>query len=122
VAAVADVEKALASFEANIERQTGRSVAAWLELLRKEKLARQGEMFAPKKVSVSVRRAEQFALMQPFTKTRIVAGLIRKCRQSTPRLRTRQVSVRDANADQRVRHSQASLHRSNRRNLIRPPI
>jgi hypothetical protein len=122
VAAVADVEKALASFEANIERQTGRSVAAWLELLRKEKLARQGEMFAPKKVSVSVRRAKQFAPMQPFTKTRIDAGLIRKGRQSTSRLRIRQVSVRDANADQRVRHSQASLHRSNRRNLIRPPI
>jgi hypothetical protein len=122
VAAVADVEKALASFEANIERQTGRSVAAWLELLRKEKLARQGEMFAPKKVSVSARRAKQFALMQPFTKTRIDAGLIRKGRQSTSRLRIRQVSVRDANADQRVRHSQASLHRSNRRNLIRPPI
>jgi hypothetical protein len=122
VAAVADVEKALASFETNIERQTGRSVAAWLELPRKEKLAGQGEMFAPKKVSVSVRRAKQFAPMQPFTKTRIDAGLIRKGRQSTSRLRIRQVSVRDANADQRVRHSQASLHRSNRRNLIRPPI
>jgi hypothetical protein len=122
VAAVADVEKALGSLEANIERQAGRSVAAWRELLRKEELARKDEMFAPNRVGVSVRRAKQFVLVQPTTKTGIDAGLIRKGRQSTSRLMISQASVCDANSERRVRHSQASLHRSNRRNLIRPPI
>lgn len=122
MAAVADIEKPLARVEANIERQTGRSVAAWLELPRKQRLARHGEMFAPRKVSVSVRGATPFGLVQPATKTQIDVRPIRKDRQPTSRLMIRLASVRDANADRRVRHSQASLHRSNRRNLIRPPI
>lgn len=109
MAGVTDVEKVVASFEANIERDMRRSVSAWTERLRT-------------KIDVRIRRTNQFALVQPSTKTRIDAGPVGKGRPPTSRLMIRLASVRDANADRRVRHSQASLHRSNRRNLIRPPI
>jgi uncharacterized protein DUF5655/uncharacterized protein DUF4287 len=41
-----DVEKAMATFDANIERQTGKSVAEWGKILRIEGLARHGQMVA----------------------------------------------------------------------------
>lgn len=138
---MADVEKGRASFERNIEAQTGRSVAAWSDLVRESGLARHGEMvgwlkaehglshshanhvakqaltdalpddhdpvaalfedkaalrpvferlvaacealgpdveIAPKKANVSVRRARQFALLQPSTRTRLDLGFVLK--------------------------------------------
>lgn len=145
-----DVDKGIATFEANIERQTGRSVAQWVELLRRQGLARHGAMvgwlkethglshshanhiaksalkiepaadgdtvghlfeggkealrpiydriadaaralgpdvsLAPKKANVSVRRAKQFALIQPSTRTRIDVGLILRGRDPAGRL------------------------------------
>ncbi len=140
---MADMDKAVATFERNLEAQTGKSVAGWVALVSSQGLARHGQMlawlkaehglshghanhvakraleataprsdddpvahlfegdksalrdlhdrladeitrlgpdveFAPKKANISVRRAKQFALIQPSTKTRLDLGLILK--------------------------------------------
>jgi hypothetical protein len=146
---MADIEKGRASFERNIETESGKSVAAWSQLVRDKGLARHGEMvawlktehglshshanhiakqaiadslpadhdevgalfegkatirplydhlvatalafgpdveIAPKKANVSVRRARQFALLQPSTRTRLDLGLILKGKPPQGRL------------------------------------
>lgn len=147
---MADPTAALATFARNIEAQTGRSVAAWADLLRAGPLKKHGEMvawlkaehglshghanrlaltalapptnaegdpvahlfegdkaalrplydvliaaalacgpdveIAPKKANVSLRRARQFALIQPTTKTRVDLGLNLKSRDPAGRL------------------------------------
>lgn len=146
---MADIEKGRASFERNIEAQSGRSVTAWANLVQQQGLARHGEMvgwlkaehglshshanhiakqamadalpvdhdaigvlfegkdalrplydrlvsaaealgpdveIAPKKANVSVRRARQFALLQPSTRTRLDLGLILKGKEPDGRL------------------------------------
>lgn len=140
---MADMDKAVATFERNLEAQTGKSVADWAALVSAQGLAKHGQMlawlktehglshghanhvakraleaaaprseddpiahlfegdkaglrglhdrlaaeitrfgpdveFAPKKANISVRRAKQFALIQPSTKTRLDLGLILK--------------------------------------------
>jgi hypothetical protein len=146
---MADIEKGRASFERNIEAQSGRSVAAWAKLARQNGRTRHAEMLgwlktehglshshanhiakqalvdalpadhdaigvlfegkdglrpiydrlvaaaealgpdveiAPKKANVSVRRARQFALLQPSTRTRLDLGLILKGKDPQGRL------------------------------------
>jgi hypothetical protein len=147
---MATVEAAIATFERNIEAQTGRSVADWGGLVRGHGLEKHGQMvawlkgehglshghanhiakraleaaaprsdedpvahlfegkeglrplydrlaalatalgsdveLAPKKANVSVRRARQFALIQPSTRTRLDLGLILKSRAPVGRL------------------------------------
>lgn len=146
---MADIEKGRATFERNIEAQSGRSVAAWSKLVQQSGLARHGEMvawlktehglshahanhiakqaladalpgdhdaisalfegkealrplydrlvaavqtlgldveIAPKKANVSVRRARQFALLQPSTRSRLDLGLILKGQEPHGRL------------------------------------
>ncbi len=145
------VEAAVATFERNIEAQTGKSVSAWAAAVRAQGLAKHGAMvawlkaehalshshanhiakhaleaaaprsaddrvahlfedgkeglrpvydrlaeaalalgndveIAPKKANASVRRAKQFALIQPSTKTRVDLGLILKDRAAAGRL------------------------------------
>lgn len=43
---MASVQDAIATFERNIQAQTGRSVAAWADLIRAEGLAKHGQMVA----------------------------------------------------------------------------
>lgn len=43
---MADVQQGIASFEANIERQTGKSVPTWVELVRSQQLERHGEILS----------------------------------------------------------------------------
>ena len=43
---MATVEAAIATFERNIEAQTGKSVAAWADLARAEGLAKHGQIVA----------------------------------------------------------------------------
>ncbi len=148
---MASVSDAIATFERNIEAQTGVPVAEWVARVRAAGLARHGEMvawlkaghglshghanhiakralepaapapggdpvahlfeggkeglrplydrlvaealrlgpgveIAPKKANVSVRRARQFALIQPTTRTRLDLGLILRGREPAGRL------------------------------------
>jgi hypothetical protein len=146
---MASVEDAVATFERNIEAQTGKSVAAWSGIVAGQGLTKHGQIvawlkadhglshgyanhiakkalaapvaagddpvaplfegkeglrplydalvsaahalgpdveIAPKKANVSVRRAKQFALLQPTTKTRLDLGLILKGVEPTSRL------------------------------------
>ncbi len=43
---MASVEETVASFERNIAAQTGRTVAAWVEVLRGQGLDKHGQMLA----------------------------------------------------------------------------
>jgi hypothetical protein len=148
---MASASDAIATFERNIEAQTGASVADWVARVRAEGLARHGGMVAwlktahglshshanhiakralevstpgadgdpvahlfeggkevlrplydrlaaealrlgpdveisPKKANASVRRARQFALIQPTTRTRLDLGLILRGREAAGRL------------------------------------
>jgi len=148
---MATVDAAIATFERNIEAQTGRSVDAWAAIAREQDLEKHGRIvawlkaehglshahanhiakratappaaeagedplkalfeggkaglrpiydalagtalafgpdveIAPKKANVSLRRARQFALIQPTTRTRLDLGLILKGREAAGRL------------------------------------